>query len=159
MAQTLFNSRHRRHARLSAVQALYKMDIVHAKSKLVVSEFNAHWFKNAEPETVPTDTTYFELIVLGVVAHQETIDSAVSDKLKKDWSLKRLDSTLRAILRCAAFEILHQSEIPSVVIIDQYVSITGDFCDEREQNFVNAALDRLAREQRPGEFGVPQTGP
>ena len=143
----------RRLARLSAVQALYQMELADQKSKLVVREFNEHWFENAASAgEVTAEEEFFELLVLGVVAEQDTIDKAIAGKLNKKWTLKRLDVILRAILRCASYEMLRLFDVPGVVIIDQYVGLTRDFYEGSEANFVNAALDKLAREIRTGEF-------
>ena len=144
----------RRAARLAAVQALYQMDLTGDKSALVVRDFNSHWF--ALEKDTDVDNSYFELLVLGVVTEQASIDQAAVSKLSKDWQLGRLDMTLRAILRCAIFELLSQKDIPALVIIDQYVGIAGDFYENTEPGFVNAALDKLAREVRPIEFGASQ---
>ena len=152
------DTRRRRLARLSAVQALYQMELGDQKSKLVLHDFNEHWFKNsATKDGVTADEAYFELIVLGVVAEQEVVDAAISSKLNEKWKLDRLDTTLRAIMRCASYEILRCFDVPGLVIIDQYVSIASDFYDEKEPNFVNAALDKLAREYRKAEFGLVHT--
>jgi len=143
----------RRLARLSAVQALYQMEMANQKSKLVVREFNEHWFENAAREgDITAESDFFELLVLGVVAEQDIIDKAIVGKLNKKWTLKRLDVILRAILRCASFEMLRLFDVPGIVIVDQYVGLTRDFYEGNEANFINAALDKLAREVRPAEF-------
>jgi N utilization substance protein B len=148
-----FDGQSRNSARLAAVQALYQMELADKKSKLVVHEFNEHWFKTSDGPG-NTDSEYFELIVLGVVAEQAAIDKAVSEKLSEKWKLDRLDTTLRAIMRCAAYEILRCFDVPGTVIIDQYVSMAHDFYEGGEPKFVNAALDKLAREYRTAEFGL-----
>jgi len=143
-------------ARLSAVQALYQMELSDQKSKLVVRQFNEHWKEHAVSDgEVNADSEFFELIVLGVVAEQETVDKAISGKLGKNWKLSRLDVTLRAIMRCASYELMRMFDVPAIVVIDEYVGLAKDFYAGKEPNFVNAALDKLARECRPGEFGIP----
>lgn len=155
MATQEINTQRRQLARLSAVQALYQMELADQKSKLVVRQFHDHWFENAaQSGEITADTDYFELIVLGVVAEQDVIDTAISAKLNEKWELHRLDIILRAIMRCAAYEILRMFDVPGIVIVDQYVSIARDFYEGKEPNFVNASLDKLARESRPAEFGV-----
>jgi len=152
------DAKKRREARLSAVQALYQMEVANQKSKLVVNEFNDHWFKHDSSDGVSeVDEVYFEMVVLGVVSEQEKIDAAISGKLSKKWSLKRLDVTLRAIMRCATFELIKCADVPAIVIIDEYVSIAQDFYEGDEGKFVNAALDKMARELRPIEFGLIST--
>jgi len=150
----------RRLARLSAVQALYQMEMADQKSKLVVREFNDHWFENAARDgEITAEKDFFELLVLGVVAEQDAIDAAISGKLNKKWTLGRIDVILRAILRCASFEVLRLFDVPGIVIIDQYVGLTRDFYEGNEANFINAALDKLAREIRTAEFsGLAPSG-
>lgn len=142
-------------ARLRAVQALYQMELIDQKSRLVLREFNDHWLLlEDKDEQSTTDQSYFELIVLGVVAEQEIVDDAIKSKLNSKWKLHRLDIILRAIMRCASYEILRMFDVPSVVIIDEYVKLAGDFYEGGEENFVNAALDNMARELRPAEFST-----
>ncbi|PHR56806.1 MAG: transcription antitermination factor NusB [Robiginitomaculum sp.] len=156
MAEQDINTRRRHLARLSAVQALYQMELADQKSKFVVREFNDHWFDNAAISgDLTADRDYFELVVLGVVAEQEIVDAAISAKLNAKWKIDRLDITLRAIMRCATYEVLRMFDVPGIVIIDEYVSIARDFYEGNEPNFVNAALDKLAREYRTAEFGLP----
>ncbi len=144
----------RQSARLSAVQALYQMEIGEQKSKLTVRQFDEHWLAEFDAEGAETDRAFFELIVLGVVAEQDEIDAAIRGILAKGWRLSRLEAVLRAILRCAAFELMRLFEVPAVVVIDEYVNLTKDFYDNKEADFVNAALDKLAHQKRPGEFGL-----
>ncbi|PHR93325.1 MAG: transcription antitermination factor NusB [Robiginitomaculum sp.] len=149
------NTQRRRLARLSAIQALYQMELADQKSKRVVRDFNDHWFDNAAKSgNVTADREFFELIVLGVVAEQDAVDAAISAKLNAKWKIHRLDITLRAIMRCGAYEILRMFDVPGVVIVDQYVGLARDFYEGNEPNFVNAALDKLAREYRTAEFGI-----
>ena len=148
--------RSRHLARLSAVQALYQMELADQKSKLVVRQFNEHWKEHEVKDgQVSADSEFFELIVLGVVSEQEAIDKAITGKLGKNWKLSRLDVTLRAIMRCASYELLRMFNVPAIVVVDEYVGLAKDFYAGKEPNFVNAALDKLARECRPGEFGIP----
>lgn len=145
-------------ARLSAVQALYQMEVASEGSKLVVQEFNDHWFENAaQSGEVTADEEYFELIVLGVVAEQEIVDAAVSAKLNEKWKLNRLDIILRAIMRCGTYELLRMFDVPGIVIVDEYVNLARDFYEGKEPGFVNAALDKIARESRSAEFRLGQT--
>ena len=131
------------------MQALYQLDVGDALSGTVVKEFKEHRFEES-----PTDEAFSEDIVEGVVTVQGDIDNLVSSHLSEKWSLKRLDLTLRAILRAASYEILRRPDVPSLVIIDQYVSIAADFFDGKEPGFINGALDKIAKDVRKAEFGL-----
>ena len=103
------------------------------------------------------DLKHFRDIVTGTVREQDRIDPEISEHLNEKWSLKRLDKTLRALLRSAAYEIIARPDVPALVVIDQYVSIAGDFFSDKERAFVNGSLEKLAKKVRAAEFGL--TGP
>jgi len=145
----------RRQSRLSAVQALYQMDVASLPSKQVIMEFLNHRFGfEDEVDMVTADEDYFEDIVKGVVERQDEIDKIIAENLSKNWTMKRLDLTLRAILRAGSYEILRRPDVPALVIIDQYVSITSEFHEDGNTGFVNRVLENMAKSERQAEFGV-----
>lgn len=149
------HSKLRRAARLGAVQALYQMDVGGTLSTSVVKEFIEHRFGHeGETDYVAADEDFFADLVEGVVKFQDSVDKSISDNLSAKWTLKRLDLTLRAIMRCAGYEILRRPDVPALVIIDQYVSIAADFFEDKEPGFVNGALDKMAKAVRAAEFGM-----
>jgi transcription antitermination protein NusB len=142
------DSEARRAARLAAVQALYQMELAGVGAEEVAEEFIAHRF-----DEEPADIDFFKTIVEGVPVHQAEIDKAIADCLSQNWSLARVDSILRAILRAAGFELVGRRDVPARVVIDEYVGIAHDFFSGDEPGFVNAALDVMARRKRAPEFG------
>ena len=145
----------RRASRLAAVQALYQMEISGEPSKAVIQQFLDHRFGEAdEPGTLKTDEAFFEDLVLGVVREQEKIDQAIAAHLSEKWSLKRLDMTLRALMRSAGYEVMARPDVPALVVIDEYVSLATEFFDDKEAAFVNGALEKLAKKVRAAEFGL-----
>ncbi len=150
------NSKYRRTARLGAVQALYQMDMSGDGDAPVIRQFIDHRFGEPDEDgNREVDAEFFEDVIQGVVAFQKDIDVAISEHLSEKWSLKRLDTTLRAIMRAASYEILRRPDVPALVIIDEYVSIAADFYDEgKEPGFVNGALEKLAKHTRSAEFGL-----
>jgi N utilization substance protein B len=148
-ASSKIDSEARRVARLAAVQALYQMELAGMGAEEVAEEFVAHRFDEA-----PADIDFFKIIVEGVPVHQMEIDKAIAACLSENWSLARVDSILRAILRAAGFELVARRDVPAKVVIDEYVGIAHDFFAGDEPGFVNAALDRMARRKRAPEFGL-----
>jgi len=144
------NNEARHAARLAAVQALYQMELAGGGAEEVAEEFIAHRFGDT-----PTDEEFFKTILEGVPPHQEEIDKAIAACLSENWTLVRVDSILRAILRAAGFELVSRRDVPAKVVIDEYVGIAHDFFAGDEPGFVNAALDRMARRKRAKEFGLP----
>lgn len=138
-------------ARLAAVQALYQMEMNGSGAEEVGQEFVEHRF--AELPVVP-DQEFFSAILNGVPPHQVEIDRAIAGALSQNWKLERVDSILRAILRCGVFELVARRDVPARVVIDEYVAVADAFFGGDEPGFVNAALDAIARRKRAPEFGL-----
>jgi N utilization substance protein B len=136
---------------MAAVQALYQMELTGDDSEKVVRQFTEHRFSRVHDDS--TDEAFFGGIVRGMPLHQQDIDRTVQRALSADWQLKRIDTTLRAILRAAVYELVAQRDVPAKVIIDEYVEIAHAFFEGSEPGFVNASLDTIARRKRAREFG------
>ncbi|WP_297108228.1 transcription antitermination factor NusB [uncultured Devosia sp.] len=134
-------------ARLAAVQALYQMDIGRATLEDTLAQFGAfHLGREVEGEQyLPADADFFRQIVTGVTKHQLEIDPSVDKALNEGWPIERVDATLRAILRAAAFELLRRKDIPPRVVITEYVDVARAFYEDDASGLVNAALDSIAR--------------
>jgi N utilization substance protein B len=143
-------------ARLAAVQALYQMDVAGTGVLEVVAEYEAHRLGKEVDGTqyLDADPQWFRAIVSGVVAEQTLLDPMIRQALTEDWPLSRLDSTLRAILRAGIWELKDRVDVPTAVIVSEYVDIAKAFYTEEEPKLVNAVLDRLAYEIRGESKGV-----
>ncbi len=134
-------------ARLAAVQALYQMDVGRASLEDTLAQFGSfHLGREVEGEQyLPADADFFRQIVSGVAKHQLLVDPAVDKALADGWPIERVDATLRAILRAAAFELLRRKDIPAKVVISEYVDVARAFYEDDASDLVNAALDAIAR--------------
>jgi len=139
-------------ARLAAVQALYQMEVSSAGAEAVIREFAEHRFDRDSDEgdapLATADEAFFADLVRGVVAHQKAVDAAVARKLASGWRLDRLDATARAILRAGAYELMQRADVPTEVVIDEYVELAKSFFEGPEPGFVNGALDAVAQDAR-----------
>ena len=137
-------------ARLAAVQALYQMEVSNAGAEAVIREFGDHRFDHDVDDVslAGADEAFFADLVRGVVAHQREVDAAVARRLAQNWRLERIDATVRAILRAGAYELAHRSDVPTEVVIDEYVELAKSFFEGPEPGFVNGALDGVAKDVR-----------
>ena len=135
-------------ARLAAVQALYQMEAAGSGVESVVREFHDHRFEaDIDGEALASaDEAFFGDLARGVVEHQTAIDGAIRAHLAANWRLDRLDATARAILRCAVFELTLRPDVPSEVVMDEYVEIAKSFFSGTEPGFINGVLDAIARD-------------
>lgn len=138
-------------ARLGAVQALYQMDMNGEKAAAIVDEFVNHRLDIPLEEGMAlgdADRDFFIDIIKGVEARAEEIDGFISGNLAKDWSLPRIESVVRAILRAGTYELIGRPDIPTPVVIDEYVEVAKAFHEDTAPSFVNGVLDKLARKIR-----------
>jgi len=157
--------RRRTASRLAAVQALYQIDLTGVSPATAVIEFTRHNIAGtAHDESFgEADEQLFAELVEGTSARREDIDRGISSVLTADWPLERLEIILRSILRAGVYELLMRSEVPTKVIISEYLDIAHAFYSGKEPGLVNGVLDRLARTIRseglrddPSEDSTPR---
>ncbi|MET0530959.1 transcription antitermination factor NusB [Microvirga sp. P5_D2] len=147
-------------ARLAAVQALYQMDVSGTSVLDALAEFEAFWI-GREVEGIefkPSDIEFFRNVITGVVENQRAIDVKIDKALSEGWPLRRVEAVLRAILRAGGYELMYRKDVPARVAITEYVDVTHGFYGDDEPGLVNAVLDTLTREVRPGELEKKAAG-
>jgi transcription antitermination protein NusB len=140
-------------ARIAAVQALYQIEMSGAPADEVIAEFRDHRLSGGEQQPA-ADARLFASLTAAASVRRADIDRLISGALATGWSLERLDSVMRALLRAGVCELLEFADVPARVVIDQYVEVAHAFLAEKETGFVNGVLDRLARTLRPQELGA-----
>jgi transcription antitermination protein NusB len=150
----------RSNARLAAVQALYQWEATGTRAESIVKEFADHRLGAVVDEIAlpPADLKLFTIIVLGAAANVAELDDMIAAVLTEDWTVERLEATLRAILRCGVFELAHREDVPPRVVIAEYVAVCDAFFGAKETGLVNGILDQLARQLRPAEMGPSGMG-
>jgi N utilization substance protein B len=144
----------RQAARLSAVQALYQwQEGEHAPAEIIEQFLNVRTGEAGEGGMRrDADRPLFKDVVEGTVAHKDELEQTVSAALAEDWTWKRVDRLVRAILLAGAYELLHRRDVPPRVAINEYVAIAHAFYDKGEPSFINSVLDRVARQARSAEL-------
>ncbi len=141
-------------ARFYAVQALYQMEVSGQTTDSIITEFLDHRIAAVyeDMEFVDGDVDLFTMLVKDAVNHQAKIDQMTDRALVAKWPIARIDPTLRGLFRAAGAEFV-ASDTPPKVVIKEFVDIAAAFFPEgKESRFVNAVLDHIAREAKPGAF-------
>ena len=128
----------RRLAREYALQTLYYSEA----GKL--SSNDATLFVNGFFENLGTQHFDFcKDIVQGVNKNAKEIDEIISS-FTKNWSLERMSSVDRAILRMATYEIVFSPDkTPIAAIIDESVELAKKYSTENSGKFLNGILDKI----------------
>lgn len=86
---------------------------------------------------------YAREIIDGVTDHRDEIDDLIMS-YAQGWTLDRMPNVDRAVLRVAAWEILHNDEVPTAVAIDEAVDLAKEYSTDDSGRFVNGVLGRIA---------------
>jgi transcription antitermination protein NusB len=144
-------------ARLGAVQALYQMDLAGTDVGETLAQFSSRVsgsnFENGE--TGLADYKHLREVVEGAVREQQLLDPRLDEILDTGWPLHKLDTTVRSILRAAAYEIWFMDNIPARVSISEYIDVADAFFEGGDEpRFINGVLNTMARRRRPDEFAA-----
>jgi len=142
-------------ARLAAVQALYQVASTDVTAGQVLTEFRLWRFgKEVDGELYrPADEDLFADIVSGASERLEEIDAQIEGALQGGRTLARLERLVLAVLRAGVYELIARPDVPTAVVINEYLDIAHAFFSENEPAFVNGVLDRIARTVRHGSGG------
>jgi len=134
-------------ARLAAVQSLYEIEISGSSDDSVMMDFlEERWERlDEEADLGDMDKAKFSALVRGVRSDRSRLDEMISGALDKGRDLERLDILLRSLLRAGVYELFKESNVPTAVIINEYVEIAHAFYAEGEPSLVNALLDKLGK--------------
>jgi transcription antitermination protein NusB len=138
-------------ARLAAVQALYEMDMGPAKIEAILRDFLKRPLvldADEGPALPKADADLFDALVRAATARRDEIDGMLTSCLSGNWSLDRIDSPMKYILRAGCAELLACPENPAAAIINDYVDIAHSFFAGREPGMINAILDKLSKTLR-----------
>lgn len=133
----------RSRARRRALQAVYAWQISGGGSQQVIAQF-AH-----EQAHEVADLEYFEDLVRGVIAERAGLDEALAPYL--DRGVEEVDAIERAVLRLAAYELLHRQDVPYRVVLNEAIEIAKRFGSEHGHTYVNGVLDRASAQWRAVE--------
>lgn len=132
----------RRHARETALQLLYALDITQRETASLLAD---PW---AEARMLGDTHDFITVLVRGVAAEREAIDALIQS-YSMHWSLDRIGLVERNILRFAIFELLFLPDIPANVTINEAVEVAKKYGTEEAPAFINGILDRIKQTAVP----------
>lgn len=83
-------------------------------------------------------------LVLGTLEHAGESDESIAPLLQ-GWTLERLPTIDRLLLRMGAFELHHRPSTPRPVILNEAVELAKRFSTEDSGRFINGVLSAMMR--------------
>ncbi|OMH37029.1 transcription antitermination factor NusB [Tersicoccus sp. Bi-70] len=92
--------------------------------------------------TEATYGEYTEQIIDGVITRQAEIDEYLTT-YSQGWSLDRMPSVDRVVLRVGAWELLFNDDVPDNVAVAEAVAMARELSTDDSPSFINGLLGRL----------------
>lgn len=135
-----FSPKQRRQSRRALLQALYQWDL----AKTAAAEL--HQFMDDEGSLERADNKYFTQCLQGIMRTVQDLDRTYTPYL--DRSFDDVTPVEKACLRAGSFELLEREDVPTLVIINEWVELAKMFGAQDSYRYINAVLDAVARTSR-----------
>lgn len=89
--------------------------------------------------------TFAETLVRGVTSKIDELDAKIED-YTKNWSMHRIGSVERNVLRLAFYELLFCPDVPAPVVLNEAIDLAKYFSNADAGRFVNGILDKLNKD-------------
>jgi len=127
---------HRRKAREIALQVLYQIDV----SKIDVDEA-IELFRGSLG--MPQESVRFSTqLIKCTLDHIKEIDDLIRN-CSEHWSLERMSTVDKNILRMAVCEFLYCDDIPPKVTLNEAIDIGKNYGSDNSGSFINGILDAM----------------
>jgi N utilization substance protein B len=97
----------------------------------------------------PSLVEFSRLLIDGVSEHRAELDGRIA-AAAANWSVARMASTDRNLIRLACYEI-HYTDTPVKVVIDEAIELAKRFGGAQSAQFVNGILDKLMQGKEKSE--------
>jgi transcription antitermination factor NusB len=131
-----------------ALQFLYQLDLVGPELIDEASEFLAS-------QETDRETRAFALeLIQGTQEHLPDLNRVIGE-VAQNWDIARMAVIDRNVLRLATYELLHKSDIPPKVAINEAIELGKRYSTQNSGAFINGILDKIKSSHADA---APETG-
>jgi len=131
----------RRKAREFAFKVLFQVDQVDAPPRVAFDYLLEENYLDDKNRSFSWE------LIQGCINNLPEIDKKIAN-YSRDWTIDRMSSVDKNIMRIAAYEILYMDNLQPVIAIDEAIEISKKYGDENSASFVNAILDKIMGEEK-----------
>ncbi|AJE67541.1 transcription antitermination factor NusB [Corynebacterium glutamicum] len=129
-------------ARMRAVDILFEAESRDVDPVAIIDDRHK-LARDTNPIVAPV-AEYTETIINGVAVELDTLDVFLAEHIAETWTLGRLPSVDRAILRVASWEMIYNTDVPATTAIVEAVEIASEYSGDKSSAYINATLDAMA---------------
>jgi N utilization substance protein B len=93
------------------------------------------------------ERTYICDLLSGVEEHRQELDDSIEAHSTGSWTLNRVPHVDLSILRLAAYELLHRSDVPDNVAISEALNLSNVYSEPKSTRYINGVLGAMEREK------------
>lgn len=128
----------RRLAREAVLKALFAVDLGKIPLDRVLADVLADAQLSEQYESFARE------LAQGALEHWSDSDRIIAD-MAVDWTVERMATIDRNILRLAIYEIFHRPDIPDSVAVNEAVELAKKYGEDESGRFVNGILGEIVR--------------
>jgi len=128
-------------ARKRAIDLLYGADVREISLNDALATEGAR--ADAQPDRAAS-WRYAREIVVGITEHGDEIDELI-ETYAQGWTIDRMPTLDRAIVRMGIWEIMFNDEVPDSVAVSEAVKLASELSTDDSAGFVNGLLGRIAQ--------------
>ena len=117
---------------------LYQIDLY--KTNKIDYDIDAVIKENCEIEN-----EFVKDMVYGITTYTNELDE-IANKYLQDWTINRLDSMGKEILRMGIYELKY-TDTPDLVATNEAIELAKKYSDDSVRKMINAVLDKLINEE------------
>ena len=143
-------------ARQAAMQLLYERlsggEADNESLELVYEQLSKLSEEEGELHPSKSELAYIKDVLEGVKEYETELDDSIEKHSTGAWTLERVPRVDLTIMRLAAWEILHESDVPGSVAISEAVELANRYSDpDSSSRFINGVLGTILREKEAAE--------
>jgi len=94
------------------------------------------------------DHAFVKALTRGVSKYESELDAQLQP-LAPEWPMSQIARMDRMVLRIGAYELLHVTDIPPKVVINEAVELAKAFGGDNSSKFINGVLGTLLKQLEP----------
>jgi N utilization substance protein B len=102
------------------------------------------------------DRDFIVRLVDGVNSKQLELDELLQP-IAPEWPIAHIARMDRTVLRIGAYELLHESDVPPKVVINEAVELAKAFGGDNSSKFINGVLGTVLRNQEEAKQKKPKS--
>ena len=122
--------------------------------RIIIVQKLYSFFLNRESEISYPKHRYKKFIkdtVTGTIEREELLLENLKIILKNEFNPSRTDLILKLMILSATYEFMFSHKTPLNVIVSEYVKISDFFLETAHKSYLNAVLDKVAKNVRKKE--------